>query len=421
MDRTDRNSKEITVLGAGIIGIFCALNLLENGYSVTLIDRDEPGEGASFGNAGVISPWSCVPQCLPGTLSKLPHWLIERDGPVSFRWRDLPTTLPWTLKFLANSTLPKVEAIADSMDAIMAGNIDVYRRFLKQAGRNELLLDSWYVNVFRGEAKADLNDLPWKLRMDRGADIALATGDEIREIEPEISAEYHSAVIIKGQSRAFSPGQICKALARLATDRGAVFRKAEIRKIERGENGGFRLVIPEDSISAQRLVLACGFWSRDLLKSLGISIPVMSERGYHLEFTDPGISLSHSILDVNGKFVASSMQNGIRAAGTAEFARHDAPPNYRRAHILEPQTRRLFPNLNPQSPTRPWMGVRPSTPDSLPVIGTFANLPGLFAAFGHGHYGMGMAPVTGRIIAGLLQGAGDNRDWQSVSPERFVK
>lgn len=409
---------EVTILGAGIVGVCCALSLQEKGYAVTLVDRQPPGEATSYGNAGVISPWSCIPQCMPGTLQQIPGWLLASDGPVSIRWRDLPTTLPWALKFLANTRLAKVEKISEAMSRLVHENVEVYRRFLNGTGHENLLRDSWYVNVFRGTASPALSDLAWRLRIDKGAPVEIVEGGEVRDIEPAISEDYHTAVIIKDQARAMAPGRLCKVLADKAKAQGARFVRAEVRGIERAPTAGYVLVTSEANIPVKRLVLAAGVWSADLLKPFGIKLPLISERGYHLEFSDPGVSLNHSVADVQGKFVVSSMDGGLRSAGTAEFAHHSAPPRYSRADMLGPQTKKLLPALNIE-PNERWMGVRPSFPDNLPAIGELPGHAGLFAAFGHSHYGLGMAPATGRLIAGMVDGSLSNAETSDCAPDRF--
>ena len=134
--KVDHGSRsDVTILGAGIVGVCCALALQERGLSVTIIDRNEPGQGASYGNAGVISPWSCVPQCLPGLWKQVPGWLLDPKGPVRARWRDLPEVLPWALKFLANARPARVRRISDAMDLLMRDNVTAYRRLLAGTGQ----------------------------------------------------------------------------------------------------------------------------------------------------------------------------------------------------------------------------------------------------------------------------------------------
>ncbi len=411
-------ASDVTILGAGIVGICCALSALERGLSVTVVDRSDPGQATSYGNAGVVSPWSCVPQCTPGIWKNVPRWLLDPKGPVKLRWRDLPLVLPWALAFLRNATPAKVEKIADSMDLLMRDNIATYRRFLAGTGREDLLVDSWYVSVFRGGQAPKLDDIPWRLRLDRGAPVTVIGGDELRELEPAISEEYHSAVLVKNQARVRAPGTFCSVLADKAARLGATFLRADVKAIQPKESGTFSLRTERGEIPVKKLVLCGGIWSAKLLRPLGYKLPLMAERGYHLEFTDPGVALNNSIQDVNGKIVISSMLDGLRTAGTAEFARLDAPPNYARARILEPLTKRLLPSLNTAS-KREWMGIRPSFPDSLPAIGPLPGLPNLLAAFGHSHYGMGMAPATGRMVAEMLLQEQPNIERPDLRPDRF--
>ena len=417
MHKEKQCRNDVTIIGAGIIGVCCALSLQERGYAVTLIDRSKPGEATSFGNAGVISPWSCVPQCLPGVWKNVPGWLLDKDGPISFRFRELPTLLPWLWRFFANGKPKKVNDIADMMDRLMIDNIPAYQHHLKGTGSENLLVDSHYVNVFRGATKPNLNDLAWKLRCDRNAPVHIVERPELLELEPALSDDCHSAVIIEGQARAVHPGDLCKALADKFSANGGAIVRAEIRSLEANWDGTYTLHCDTQPRQCKKMVLAAGVWSMDLLRSLGVKLPMISERGYHVEFANPNVTLNNSVMDVAGKFVVSSMSSGVRTAGTTEFAAADAPPDYARAHSLERLTKSLLPDLN-TSETNYWMGVRPSFPDSLPAIGSLPGFNNLFTAFGHSHYGMGMAPATGKIIAGLVSGETPNANLDMIRPDR---
>lgn len=408
----------VTVIGAGIVGVCCALHLQEKGFVVTIIDRLGPGEATSFGNAGVISPWSFVPQCLPGVWKNVPRWLLDPHGPVRARFSILPKLLPWSLSFFANARTDKLRSIVDTMQLLARDNALAYRAFLNGTGREDLVRDSWYVNVFRSGLKPDLNDLVWNLRRERGAPLEIIDAHALREIEPDLSHDYHSAILIKDQARAMAPGEICKVLAEKALNQGAQFVTGDVVDLRPVPDGGFEIVLKGRSVRAEKVVLCAGIWTDALLRKLGIKLPLMAERGYHLEFRDPGVSLNNSVMDVTQKFIVSSMEGGIRAAGTSEFAHVDSPPNYKRADILAPLTKRMLPNLN-ATETVPWMGTRPSFPDSLPVIDRLPGFKNLFGAFGHGHYGLGMAPATGRLLAQLVSGTPPNISLDKVRATRF--
>ncbi|MGI9500459.1 MAG: NAD(P)/FAD-dependent oxidoreductase, partial [Geminicoccaceae bacterium] len=219
-------------------------------------------------------------------------------------------------------------------------------------------------------------------------------------------------------ARALSPGELGKALADKARGAGADIRRLEVRRLRPMDEGSWRIETAEDDLLARRLVIAAGPWSTKLLEPLGIKLPLAHERGYHLECQNPGVVIKHSIMDLERKFVTSAMASGIRSAGTAEFADLDDPPDFRRAEVLKELTSAMLPGID-TSACSVWMGVRPSFPDSLPCIGRFPGHANLFAAFGHSHYGLGMAPMTGEIVAGMLTERPPNIDLAPYRTDRF--
>ena len=411
-------AERATIIGAGIVGICTAISLLEKGFDVVLVDRDGPAEGASHGNAGVISPWTCVPQSMPGTWRSIPKWLLDPEGPVALRWGYLPKFIPWALKFLAAGNEERLPAIADAMQALNRPNVDLYRQMLDGTSQEHLIVDSMYVHVFRNPAGADLKKLAWKLRKERGVPLELAGPDQLREIEPALSTDFKAAVLMKGQARASDPGGVGRALAEKAKRMGAVFHRVGVSRIQPDPKGGWRIHTDDGELEAEKLVIAAGAWSARLLAPLGYKLPLEAERGYHLVFKDPGITLNNSIMDADAKFVASSMAAGVRCAGTAEFAGLDAPPDYRRARIFIRLAKNLLPDINTDDRIE-WMGNRPSFPDSLPCLGKIPGQEGLFCAFGHSHYGFGMAPNTGRVVAEVVAGALPNIDMEPYRVDRF--
>ncbi len=414
----DTDNKEVLVIGAGIVGICTALALLEKGFDVRIIDRDGPAEGTSFGNAGVISPWSCVPQSLPGIWKKVPKWLLDPEGPLSLRWSYAPRLAPWLLKFFQAGTLDRLPDIADAMLVLNRPSMDMYHQLLKGTGAESLVKDCYYLHVYRSADGVNTDDLNWSLRQERGVPLEALNGGEVHEIEPELSTEIKSAMLVKQQGRALNPGRLGQVLADKARAMGASFLRGNIKNIAPDADGGYRIETDQGSHTAKTIVLAAGAWSARLLAPLGVKVPLEAERGYHLVFKDPGLSLTHSILDADHKFVASSMEMGIRSAGTVEFAGLDAAPNYARARIFERHTKNLLPNLNTQS-TEEWMGIRPSLPDSLPVIGAVPGHPQIFCAFGHGHLGLTGAPMTGRMVSSLVAEEPLNIDMKPYRIDRF--
>ena len=393
---------DVTILGAGIVGICTALSLAERGFSVALLDRDPPAEGASHGNAGSLSPWSCVPQSMPGIWKSVPGWLIDPEGPVALHWAHAPRFLPWALRFLRAGREDGLPGIADAMLGLTRPTVELYRHHLAGTGAEDLVRDCVYVHVYRKAEDANLSALAWRMRAERQVPLELVTGGALREIEPALSSEFEAAVLIKQQGRALDPGGIGKALAEKAITMGVAFERRAVAAL-RPAGQGWTIDTDAGAFPANKVVVAMGAWSGKLLAGLAEKVPLEAERGYHLVLKEPGVQLNNCIMNAESKFVVSSMNAGVRLAGTAEFAGLEAAPDYRRARVFKRLAKRMFPDINTED-TIEWMGRRPATPDSLPCLGPVPGHDGLFAAFGHGHTGMTMAPKTGDVLARAIAG-----------------
>lgn len=414
----DPDARQAIVIGAGIVGICAALALQDKGFKVSVIDRDGAAEGASHGNAGVISPWSCVPQSLPGIWRQVPKWLLDPEGPLAVRWSYAPRLSPWLMKFFQAGVRHRLPAIADAMLAVNRPSVDMYQQLLAGTGEEFLVKECLYLHVYRAIDGADPDALPWRLRRERGVPLEVVRNGEVQELEPEISPAIKSAMVVKRQGRAVNPGRLGKVLAAKAQTQGARFVRGRVTRIVPASDGGYRIDTDQGCHATHTVILAAGAWSVRLLSALGVRVPLEAERGYHLVFKDPGLSLSHSILDADRKFVTSSMEMGVRSAGTAEFAGLDAAPNYRRARVFMRHTKALLPNLNTDS-CEEWMGTRPASPDSVPYIGPIPGHPRIFCGFGHGHLGLTGAPMTGRMLAALVAGEPLNVDMTAYRLDRF--
>jgi D-amino-acid dehydrogenase len=408
----------VTVIGAGIVGICCALSLRERGVPVRLIDRGDPGQETSFGNAGVISPWSFIPQSLPGVWKNIPKLLLDPEGPLSVRPSFWPSLIPWGLRFIGQANEKRVRDNADNMETLCGPSIDLYRHHLKDTGYEDLITDSYYVHAFRKAEKADIKAIDYQIRIEKGGQIELVGEDALSRLEPALSKAFKAAILIKGQARTSSPGKIGEVLAQKAIAAGAVFEKAELTKITPAEDGTWILHAKDREFSASKVILATGIWSAKFLEPLGVKIPMVAERGYHVQFSSPQVELSNSVLDVDNQGVASFMIDGLRLAGSAEFAQIDAPADERKKVLLTKQAVAMCPDLDTRE-TSFWMGRRPSLPDSLPVIGQIEGHNGLYGAFGHSHYGLMMAPKTGELIADIITEKRNNFDLKSFSNNRF--
>lgn len=415
----DVYTSKVTIVGGGIVGICCALSLQERGINVRVIERGEPGQETSYGNAGIISPWSIIPQAMPGLWRTIPGLLLRSNGPVKVLPSFWPRMIPWAVRFLNYGNESAVRVTSDAMEILCGPTIDLFRRHLAGTGHESLIFDSYYVHAYRGDVRPSLDRLDYRIRCERGGQLEIIGQSDLRALEPALSSDFTSAVLIKGQARARSPGRIAQILAEKAKQQGAEFLKAELHSIVREhEKDCWSLHTSAGTLLTEKLIMAAGVWSADLLKPLGLKLPLIAERGYHVEFPKPGVELTHSVMDVEAKLVASSMEDGLRLAGLAEFGAIDAPADPRKENQLIDSARTILPDLCVEE-SRFWMGRRPSFPDSLPALGPVQGNPGLFAAFGHSHYGLMMAPKTGEIIANMIAGTSENANLSHFDPVRF--
>lgn len=410
--------KHVAVIGAGIVGTCIAVELRRRGLDVTLIDRGGPGDACSFGNAGILGMQSCVPFALPGIASTVPSMLFDSEGPLVLRREGLACTLPWAWRFLRTAYDGSVTDRADAMKALYGNALDLHEQLAREAGVPELVRETHYLHLFRHAGEVDVETgLAWKLRRDRGASITTLSGGEIRELEPEVSDKFAFAVRFGPIGHTANPHRLTQAYAALFERMGGNMRRAQAFAIIPGETRS-TVTTNRGDVTADQIVVAAGSWSLTLLKPLGALFPLIAERGYHLTFADPGITLKHVLNEPSRHVAISSMEMGLRIAGTEELGDPDAAPDWRRADALKAVVASVLPRATLSQQSR-WMGPRPGTPDSLPVIGAIPGHRNIIVATGHGHLGLTGGPMTARIVAAQVTGERMNLDLAPYALDRF--
>lgn len=408
------------VVGAGIVGTCCALYLQRTGMAVTLIDRDPPGEGCSSGNAGNLGNGSCVPASLPGTVSKVPAMLLDPMHPLSIRWRHLPAALPWFIRFARAGRPERVEAIADALHSLQSRLFDAYEPLVAEAAAADLIRRDGKLFVYESRAAFDGDSLGVELRRRRGIELEDLSGDDVRRMEPCFGPNVAFGRFQKGTGHTVDPLRLVRALADSFAANGGTVLRERVAGFDRA-GGAVRGVVTDAGIRrAPIMVLAAGAWSGRLAAQLGYRVPLESEGGYHVMLPEPAVNLGISVLACERKVIFTPMADGLRITGIAEFAGLDAAADYRRADILVHHGRQLLPGLNVEGGIR-WRGHRPSTPDSLPVIGPAPRHPNLIFAFGHGRLGLGLGAITGRLVAQMATGQPTDVDPTPFRYERFRK
>jgi len=410
--------RRVAVIGAGIVGTVTASYLLRDGHQVTLIDRVGPGEMTSFGNTGGISPASVVPVAMPGMLKDVPRWLADPLGPLHVRWRHLPACLPWLIKFLRAGRPERVREIAAALTALNRPTFEAYEPLLKDAGLQRLFHRTGQLFVYRSQQALEHDRFAIELKRSTGLRVDILNADEIRQLEPSLSADFTHAHFIPDHGHCKNPGGLVQGLARHFVERGGILLREEVRAIELGADGARRLLTDSDAHEPDCVVIACGIWSTRFARQLGHKVPLESHRGYHVTLPDPKAAPRIMVLSSEDKIAITPMEMGLRIGGTVELAGLDAPPDYARARGLLRLAQRAIPGLNGEGYTQ-WMGHRPCLPDSLPVLGPSPRARNVHFAFGHGHQGLLGASKTGQVIAELIGNRPPSIDLAPFRVDRF--
>lgn len=408
----------IAVIGAGVVGLACAARLQMRGHAVTIVDPRDPGSHCSFGNAGCLSRASCVPLGLPGTWKKVPGWLLDPKGPLVIRPGYALSIAPWLWRFRQNTTLERVNAIADALHALLDGTVAKWRPLAEWAEVPDLIRQEGYAFAYRSEAAFLGDALGRELRIARGVKIEVLTGGAIREFDPVLSPEITHLVVLPEQGHTPNPLRLSQALADRLRAGGAGFVMRAATGFDVVAGRVTRVATTEGPIDVDAVVIAAGADSNVLSSQLGANVPLETERGYHAMLASPSIRPRIPTCAGEGKWFATPMEGGLRIAGAVEFAGLAAPPNYERADVLLEGAKRLFPGLT-HAGVEKWMGHRPSMPDSKPVIGRAPGASNACFAFGHGHVGLTGAPATAEIVAALIADETPTIDPRPFAAERF--
>jgi D-amino-acid dehydrogenase len=409
---------EAIVLGAGVAGLSTALYLRRAGLAATVIDPLPPAGGASFGNAGLISPDTAVPIALPGMLRKVPGWLADPLGPLAVRPVYFPRALPWLMKWIEAGRLQRVLQISDAMHALHLDSLNCWQQLLGASLYRELVRPAGQVHVWEGETETATAAIERQIRERHGIRAEPLGTDDLRQMFPGIAPNVTRGLLFPGNAYTVSPQRLVRTLGELFVRDGGELINERAMKLILSGNGGWMVMTNVANRTTAQVVVAMGAWSRQLLAPLGIKVPLETERGYHAMLFDPGIVPAMPVSNKMRGFAVTPMEDGVRVAGTVEIAGLDAPPNEERARILVKHAQRLFPELRAKR-VRHWMGFRPSTPDSLPILGPTQGYRGLYCAFGHGHFGMTGGPPSGRLVAALMTGTPPPIDPAPFSAQRF--
>ncbi len=408
-------SCDVAIIGAGVIGLAIAEQLMRDGRDVVVIDPNPPGSGASYGNAGTIADYAVMPVGSPEVLRNLAQLLFDRTSPLAIRRAAMPALAPWLLRFAAQSLPGPTRRNAAALATLLADASPRWQALAQRLGAQDLVQNRGCLYLYETAAQYQSAQAGLTARQTMGIAVDLLTPEALAALEPGLPAMAGGAAFFPKAVFLSDPGQMMTALAK------AVFATAQLipARVDRlVRNGaGVTLTGVDLHLTARRVIVAAGAHSRALARQAGDRVPLDTERGYHLEWDMPAPPLTRPACPTARGFYLCPMQGRLRVAGTVELGGLTAPPSPHRIAKLIEGARALFPTLG--APSRDWMGFRPSMPDSLPVIGPSRGGADVIHAYGHGHIGLTLAPVTARIVADLVAGRQLEMDIAPYRASRF--
>ncbi len=413
----------VAVLGAGMVGVASALALQKKGFRVTLLDRLAPGEETSYGNAGVIARSSLMPFNNPSLWGNLPVLLKNQSAGFRYQARFLLQNLGWAARFVAQARTQVFEETTTALDSLIRLSMNEHAQLLRASGAAHRMRDNGWMFLYRQSSAFAGGALARERMAHFGVATEVLERDHIRQLEPALNPIFERALWIKDTWSVDSPGDVVKAYAELFRKQGGQYAQARIKTVEplAGSRWRIRADGAQDGLEADRVVVALGPWSRQFMATLGVKVPMAYERGYHMHFAPPAsCNISRPVYDTAGAYVLSPMEQGLRLTSGVELTDIDAPANPVQLGLAEAAAREAIDMGQALEPA-PWMGSRPTLPDSRPIIGAMPGQRNLWLAFGHQHIGFSTGPGTGAILAALMRGDDAPVDARPFRAERFLK
>lgn len=419
MDAMTLPADHVTVLGGGIVGTSTALYLRLAGRPVTLIDMGEPGAGCSSGNAGMLGVDSCVPSGLPGTVARIPAMLRSADGPLGIDPRIVPAALPWFLRFASATRPDRVERIAKALNNLQRHLMPAYAVLLETANAGNLVVNAGKLHVSESKDTFAATAPARAIQVSNGVDMTILNGDQTRELCPALSPRIVRAAYFPNASHSIDPGEMVARFARAFVRLGGTVVRDRIVDFEAGPDGPTVLVGTTSRHPVEQLVLSAGMGSSAFARRLGSTVPMLAHRGYNVPLA-PLEGLTMPVKSEDRKIVVTPMADCTRVTGIAEIAAPERPARPALASRIAAHAQALLPqSRSTDGPT--WVGSRPCTPDSLPVIGRSPTFRNVIFAYGHGHLGLGLGAITGRLVSDLIVGRPIDIDLAPYRPDRTGK
>ncbi len=413
----------ITIIGAGAVGISSAIHLQQRGWQVTLVDRREPASETSWGNAGVINPASFVPLNNPDLHSSLGRYLRNDTASLRFKKAHLLRNLPWLLAFLQASKTRPARHNSRALHSLTSQALDEHRALMQRTGNAHRLTESGWLKVFRHggpeRAAKSLDSFSGRLMREMGIDIRVLSREELQEKEPALRPIFDSAYQLMVGGVVDNPGLMLREHAMQFVADGGTLVQGEVSDITESESG-VSISLNGNPHQSDRVLIAAGPWSADVLAFARYRVTLAVERGYHAHYAlAGGPTPVHSVHDIDGEYIVGPMTGGLRLTTGVELAPRDDSSNLSQLEQVEPRLFEAF-DIAGRTDEPVWRGARPTLPDGVPVIGALPRSERLWVNFGHQHIGMMTGPVSGKLVAQQLSGETPDTDMTPFRPSRWI-
>ncbi len=410
------NKLKVGIVGAGIQGISNALFLQKKGFDVTIFDRENPGSPvASYGNAGHFSPYASLSLNRTDILLDVPAMLMSSTGPLALKWNYVPKMIPWFMKFIMNTSKNKMMHTAKNMHQILDLALPAYDELFDEVDIEGLVENKGILYIWNDQ---DLKsrELEINVRKELGVQQQLVNKKEIHDLEPNIKPFYHAGVYYPYARHARNPKKILLKFFDLFLKKGGQFKKTDVKSIDFQDEQPI-LKTENEKFLFDKVVVACGAFSKKLTDNLDEKIPLDTERGYHVHFKDCDHLLQRPVIFSNRGFGITPMEQGLRVVGTVEFGGLKNPLSKSRIKNLINNAKYMLGDLPDHEDE--WLGFRPTLPDFLPVMGPSKNHKNVFYCFGHHHLGWTLGPISGKIVSGMIAKENTNLNLAPYSSTRF--
>ena len=410
------NKLKVGIVGAGIQGISNALFLQKKGFEVTIFDRENPGSpAASYGNAGHFSPYASLSLNRTDILLDVPAMLMSSTGPLALKWNYVPKMIPWFMKFILNTSKNKMMHTAKNMHQILDLALPAYDELFDEVDIEGLVENKGILYIWN-DKDLKSRELEINVRKELGVKQQLVNKKEIHDLEPNIKPFYHAGVYYPYARHARNPKKILLKFFDLFIKKGGEFKKLDIKSMEFQDEQPI-LKSETEKFLFDRVVIACGAFSKKLTDNLDEKIPLDTERGYHVHFKDCDHLLQRPVIFSNRGFGITPMEQGLRVVGTVEFGGLNNPLSKSRIKNLINNAEYMLGDLPDHEDE--WLGFRPTLPDFLPVMGPSKNHKNVFYCFGHHHLGWTLGPISGKIVSGMIAKENTNLNLEPYSSKRF--